>query len=506
MNLIQIYDGVTNAKKCIVKPLDTSEIYKLKNSDDKIILDFKLNEPIYFDVNDYIVFDGQYYYMRRMPKVSEQPALYTYNIEFIGGVMLLKDAKYLLITDTTSKLYIDNKFYVARTPYSLLQDIVYSMNRVSKIKYNIGTVNASYENSVMSLYVSDWNCLEAISEFQKNIGFDWWLDTKTNTLHFDSRFNVEKIPYLSFSTGVNNGLNSMTRIVADSDTIYTRVYAYGSTENMPDLTVYRPSCLKENRLDLGEIPYIEKNVEKYGIIETVQIFDTIKPSYTSTVSNVDGLNRFNDTLISLNPNDYKINGNQNFSIVFSSGLLQGITFEVTNFDNGWFTFNSTESGGIPMPSTDFYAKVGDSYTLINLNMPIEYVESAQAKLLTAAQEYLDSVSSPNDQFELDIDSFYLMKRYKEMDDLKQDYKLDLGRNMYILSNVNNIDGLFEIKEIRQKINNPFNIEIKVGDVLPKTLLTKIKQIEFNSNNYSSVVSNSINNTFINGSTVAWDTF
>jgi len=49
----------------------------------------------------------------------------------------------------------------------------------------------------------------------------------------------------------------------------------------------------------------------------------------------------------------------------------------------------------------------------------------------------------------------------------------------------------------------FDLELKVGDVLPKTLLTKIKQIEFNSNNYSSVVNNS---TTINNSTVSWDTF
>ena len=466
-------------------------------------MEFILNTFIVFDINDYIVYDKQQYYMRRMPKVKEQPAHYEYNIEFIGGIMLLKDAKYLLITDvTTGKIYTDNTFYIARTPTSLLKDIISSMNRVSKLKYNEGIVAPKYADLVYSTLVADWNCLEAINEFQKNIGFDYWLDTQTNTLHFATRTEVENTPFLSFSTGINNGLNNMTRIVADSDTIYTRVYAYGSTENMPTREVYDPSCLKENRLDLGEIPYIEKNVEKYGIIETVQIFDTIKPSYTSNVSNTDGLNRFNDTQITFNPNDYKVN-NTNFSLVFSSGLCQGITFEVTNFDNGWFTINSTESGGIPMPSDDFQIKAGDSYTLINLNMPIEYIESAQTQLLKAAQEYLDDVSKPNDQFELKIDSYYLMKKYKEMDDFNQNYKLDIGKNIYIVSNVHGIDGLFEIKEFRRKINNIFNIELKVGDVLPKTLLTKIKQIEFNSNNYSSVVNNS---TTINNNNVSWDTF
>jgi hypothetical protein len=145
------------------------------------------------------------------------------------------------------------------------------------------------------------------------------------------------------------------------------------------------------------------------------------------------------------------------------------------------------------------AQDGDNYTLLNLDMPVEYIDEAQARLLAATRDYLNILSKPKNTFELKFDQQFLNKIA-----INNNYELAISDMVHVVSYANDLNDLFEIKQIRKKLNNIYNVEIIIGDTLPKTLLSKIKQVQFQSNNnYSNIVNNQtiINN---NGGTFEWE--
>jgi hypothetical protein len=71
MNLINIYDHL-GTPKADIKALDSSELFQQKNVEDKLVIEFKLNNYILFAVNDYIIYNGVYYYLRKLPKITEE--------------------------------------------------------------------------------------------------------------------------------------------------------------------------------------------------------------------------------------------------------------------------------------------------------------------------------------------------------------------------------------------------------------------------------------------------
>src|SRR5699024_7276162 len=96
---------------------------------------------------------------------------------------------------------------------------------------------------------------------------------------------------LSFSYGKGNGLYSIQKSVS-GDT-FSRMYVYGAEKNLP--ANYRGG---RERLQLPTgTNYIQEtaNVNNYGIIENIQIYDDIFPHRTGTVTGVTDEFTFTDS-------------------------------------------------------------------------------------------------------------------------------------------------------------------------------------------------------------------
>lgn len=229
------------------------------------------------------------------------------------------------------------------------------------------------------------NILDACFEMAKKWDCECWVTE--NIIHFGR---------CEFGTAVDfeiaKNVDEMTRSESQS-TYATRIYAFGSTRNIP--TNYRPvdetvvvNGVVQKRLMLPEgIPYIDAypNMTTEEAIEQVVIFDEVYPrrvgtmsdittkEYTETIENADGTTtekkwnayRFKDTGITFSK-DYVLPGEE-LKITFQSGKLNGMMFAVTfdpdGKDEQLWEIVRNEDYGRPLPDGVLAPVNGDKYVL-----------------------------------------------------------------------------------------------------------------------------------------------
>ena len=489
-----------------VKPNNNSELIQKKQSEDYIRLNFTLEEFVDIKIGDYISFEKteQLYYINKKPRVVESPKNNKYECIFEGSIHELKKTKVFLETPkTTGGFYQDYKFPLTGNAETFLLFIVDNLNR-NGTGYTVGK---SKITATLTINFNNWNVFEAISELSQKLTFSWYLNGKE--VNFDEKdFNS----LYTLQVGRLAGFTELTRMRVDSENLETVVYGYGSTDNLPPRTAeegitYDGDLLTENRLSFDGVDgesKLENNVDLYGRIESVQEYNEIKPERIGTVSAIeeDNVQIFYDADMDFDVNDQLAPGITP-KINFLTGSLIGLTFEIL-FDNDTKSFTmdfySDESGSYP--NEIIKAAVGDQYVLFDLVMPLSYIVEAVARLRLVVQAYIDKQSSGLELYEGKID-----KAWVEANEII----LDLGDLIRVVSVPFLIDNLYEIKELVQNINNPNKYAVKFGDVLPKSLLSVLRQRAFTTqqeiynienNTYTSVqTTNQITN--IIGQEIDW---
>lgn len=457
-----------------VKPNDNSELVQKKQSEDFIRLNFTLEDYIDIRIGDYISFakTEQFYILNKKPRVVESPKNNKYECIFEGGIHHLKKTKVLLETPKANgEFYQDYKFPLTGNAETFLLFIVDNLNR-NGTGYTVGT---SKLTATLTVTFNNWNVFEAISELAQKLTFSWYLNGKE--LNFDEK------GYTSVHTvqvGRLSGFIDLTRIRVQSENIETVVYGYGSTQNLPPRTAetgptYDGDLLTENRLSFDGLDgqsKLENNTDIYGRIESVQEYDQIKPERIGTVTDVEtNVRIFYDTDIDFDVNEQLLPGITP-KLTFLTGTLIGITFEILfNNDTQSFTLDyyTDESG--QYPNDLIKPVIGDQYVLFNIVMPTSYIVVAQEQLEIAVQAYIDKQSQNLELFEGKLDEEWVEAN---------NVILDLGDVLRVVSVPFLIDNLYEIKELVQNIVNPNKYAIKFGDVLPKSLLSVLRQNAFDT--------------------------
>lgn len=194
------------------------------------------------------------------------------------------------------------------------------------------------------------------------------------------------------------------------------------------------------------LPFIEKNVNKYGVIEATELFEDIYPHRTGTVTAVDIGNPFTfiDADIDFNVNLQLLPG-LTAKVTFNTGQLSGYTFEISTFDNALKKFTLLKNKDeriLDIPSTLLRPAIGDTYVLTDINMPTTYVQAAEQALLNAALALLDQISVPQLSYTMIFDPVYLksMLRTLSIGDLVWiiDDELLLQRKIRMISTIRNI--------------------------------------------------------------------
>lgn len=486
-----------------VKPNKNSELSQSKSTEDVIKLNFTLVDFVKFKIGDYIVFPktSQLYVLNAFPKVTESPKENKYECIFQGGLHEFTKYKVFLNTaKVNGGSYRDYSFPLTGNAQTFLSFIVDNLNR------NGGSYVAGVyaETDTITVNFNNWNVYQSIYTLSESLGFDWYLDG--NVLNFDKR--TEQTAY-TFQVGRRLGLIKLTRSKIESASIETVVYGYGSTDNMPPRTAdegqtYDSPLLTENRLAFDGVDgesKLTKNVDLYGIRESVQEFDDIKPEFTGTVSAIDSESSliFFDTSINFDINTQLLAGVFP-KITFLTGKLIGLTFNIAyELETAQITMDiySDESGDYP--NELIHAEVGDTYKIFDLIMPAANIASAKIRLQAAVQSYIDASAVPLVYYSSKMESFLLEE---------QKIKLHIGDIIRIVSPAFELDGLFEINSLTQNIINKYEYTIKFGDIIPKGLLATLKISNFTTDqeiynvNKSIVTNNQVTN--IVGDEITWE--
>lgn len=478
-----------------VAPESSSVLRQRKNEYDFIQLDFFVDTYVDLQIGDRIYFSktNSFYTLNSKPNVSSTPRNYRYSCRFEGALHEFEKVQVFLDTVTETKTYRDYSFSLTGTAETFLHFIIENLERAG-YSYEIG----AYETTEpVTIQFNNWNVREAINEITGTLGIEWCM--VGDTLHFKKVSS--ELAYV-FMVGRYNGFTSLERTRLQSKELYTVVYGYGGTQNLPPRESYDSTTLFENRLMFAGVDGESKltnNIELYGRRETVQEFPDIIPEYTGTVQTLSSLYTFTDTGIDFDINEQLIPGLEP-KVTFLSGSLMGLSFGITVADGNTITLTPiTEESGT-YPNATIKMTVGDTYKIYDIQMPDSYIVAAQNRLQQATQDFLDDYSTPADVYTAQVDEEYL--RINEIE-------LSLGIMIRIVNEEFGIDNMYEIKDLQRNINNEYKYTIGFGEKMPSGLISSIKNNNFTQKqtiyniNRTMVTSNEVTN-IIGGETPTWE--
>ena len=393
---------------------------------DYIVLKFSLAEPVEFKRGCYVDLTGQFddalggklakkYYVtsQQTPTYNTSTGGYDYELRL--------DAYYWLWNNYIFKYLPENAGSEASWSLTAALDVhlgVFLRNLAALgFTYN-GTpftysMDSTVANKAVTMTYDNIHLLDALFSLGGKDAFDCDVWVTESVIHFG---RCELGSAVKIERGVE--AESITR--SDSKgTFATRIYAFGSTRNIP--ANYRPieeqavvNGVVQKRLMLPNgTPYVDayEDMADTEVVEDVVVFDDIYPRRVGTLSNVttrtetvdneDGTQntytyyRYKDTGLQFN-SDYRLEG-QELQITFQSGKMNGMTFVVTfnpddkDPEEQLWEIVANEDYGRLLPDDTIKPENGDEYVLSGFDIQLvsdQYIPEAERELLARAKEYV----------------------------------------------------------------------------------------------------------------------
>ena len=336
--------------------------------------------------------------------------------------------------------------------------IIMNLSRANVSIPSTWLAGTTEETTYRNLQFNAQNCWQALNlicndfdmEFEKGmIGL-------TNTLSLKKTVGTTKAVTVEY--GKNKGLYNIKRSNVDTDKLVTRLYYFGSDQNLP--IGYSGTRLK------GTTPYIEQNISQFGLRESVATFDEVKPSYTGTVD--DTIFRKGEIWITTEFIPFELDaedgeGNTLYLIAgmtakisFLTGACAGHTFDITGYKSGEFRVAPYQDpSGYAIPNEVVMPTYPDKYVLLDIRLPESYVTSAVASLDAEAALHIAKHSTPRVSYTLEADRKYFFDN---------NIKLDLGDKITVSDLDLNISESCRVIEMSYPLFDWAAQTIKLSDV------------------------------------------
>lgn len=483
--IITIYDKSGKARAEISAD-ESSTQQKGVQSDNVLTLSFTHYEHLPLDVNDYVDFEGERYWLtERYAPAQKSEGEWTYDVKLYGIESMIKRFLVLETTDNNA----EPVFTLTATAREHVAMVVKCINNGMghTTDWKVGRVDGQ------ELIVIDYEgkyCDEALKEIAEKVGCgaEWWVEGQTvNVCRCEHGEEIE--------LGYGKGLTSIERDTSNTNKFYTRLFAIGSSRNI-DAEKYGHS-----RLMLpGGRQYVEVHTDEYGVYDHYEkdAFSGIYPRRTGEVSSVrketkkgdDGkpfdIYYFKDETLSFDPNEYEIGG-ETKRVSFEDGDLAGLGesddhyFEV-NFDSKTREFEIITiwpyADNTQVPGGKLVPKVGDHYVLWNVRMPDEYYRKAEEELLAAVEKY-------NAEHWQDISVYKAPTDHVWMEE--NNAVLNVGRRVRLVSKKYFADKGYRqsrITKITRKVNLPSQMDLEISDALQTGALEKVNDSISELKNYT----------------------
>lgn len=384
--------------------------------EDYILLKFSLENPIYFKLGTYVECDFGLFEVcdLQSPTFNTDNAGYDYELRLDAHYWKWKNKIFKYTPETSGQ----EASWSLTAPLDVQASIV--LRNLKALGYTYKgqdfdfSIDSTVENKSLLMTYDNTNILDACFEMAKKWDCECWVTD--NIIHFGK---CEFGDYVNMEIAKNVG--EMSRSESQS-TYATRIYAFGSTRNIP--ANYRPvdeavviNGVVQKRLMLPEgTLYIDaySDMSTEEAIEQVVVFDDIYPrrvgtmldvtthEYIDKIENGDGTTtekkwdayRFKDTGITFSK-DYILPGEE-LTIIFQSGKLNGMVFAVTfdpdGKDEQLWEIVRNEDYGRPLPDEVLIPEDGDTYVLSGWDSTkiteLGLVSAAERELKEEAEKYI----------------------------------------------------------------------------------------------------------------------
>lgn len=366
--------------------------------EDYIMLKFSLENPIYFKLGSYVECNFGLFEVcdLQKPAFNTNTAGYDYELQLDAYYWKWKNKIFKYTPETTGQEASWNLTAPLDVQVGIVLRNLKALGYTYKGQDFVFSIDSTVENKSQLMSYDNINILDACFEMAKKWDCECWVTE--NIIHFG---RCESGDAVDFEIGKN--VQEMSQSESQS-TYATRIYAFGSTRNIP--ADYRPidetvvvNGVVQCRLMLPEgTPYIDAypDMTTEEAVEQVVIFDEVYPRRTGIMSDVttievtdkveneDGTTteekwnayRFRDT--GVNFSEKYILPGQELRIRFASGLLNGLEFAVKFNpegkpekleDGGWnpeaqlWEIVRNEDYGRPLPGDVLFPQDGDEYVL-----------------------------------------------------------------------------------------------------------------------------------------------
>lgn len=399
INIFRIIKGVETTV-CRVADSNASVVNEIMGREE-ITVNTTVESPLPVEVGDYVRLDGTVYTLNREPDFEKTSDVeYHYNLLFESPLYRLLDKLF------TNPLTGVSKFSVARTLAEFVRFITENMNKIDSGWAVSKDIPASEPKNLSFEAAS---CRDVLNMLSGEFSAEYFLDGKI--ICFKER--IENKTNLVFEQGKGKGLYSISQEPVDSENTVTRIYPYGSTQNM------LPGKGDVNgRLFLPE-GYLENFSEYNKVVEKEVEFNDVYPRFTGVVDTVSGQDNLVLKCASVNFDvAAQAIGGVPVKINFLSGNLMGESFEF-GWDNPTKTITlklkedenaqADKDGKKPLiPHALKKVVAGDSFNFTDLKMPeTPYLTSAIAELRAKATDWLAYYSRSRVKFTLQVDHRYL---------------------------------------------------------------------------------------------------
>lgn len=273
--------------------------------------------------------------------------------------------------------------------------------------------------------------------------------------------------------GPSDEARTYTTAIGDYEFVFTTKVAFttfATTFPVPAI----PSTSQPALSFAGDVIFLEKNVDKYGLSEATEFFEEVYPHRTGIVTGVNAGNpfEFTDADMNFDVNDYLLPG-MTAKVTFNTGQLSGYTFEISSYDNALKKFiilKNKDERVLEVPSIDLRPEIGDKYVIVDITLPQEYIDAAEAELLAKAQAHLDIVSEPQLAYVLVFDPVFLKEK---------GYTLKLGDLIWIIDTSLQVERKIRIVSIQRNIVQEYQYTIEVSDVISKPKIQNLTTTQEN---------------------------
>lgn len=504
--------------------LMTSDYIQLSWNDDKTIV---------LPAGAYIIYqDEKYSLIEPYLPLRENEAEYKYTPQFHSRIMIWDKIPVPLYTYESDGLTIKSRemdWDFTGSPADAMYMVKQAIKNETGENWTIqlsdsipATITiSSQSNSIFSLLTSIANECKT----------EWWADKSTNVLYLSQ---CKKGTELTLKVGDNVGVPTVTQ---SKDGYYTRFYVFGSTRNITQdyQGGQATNHIVNKRLTLDPIKYpggykdtkghfdngvFVSDLQKGEVFIKTLYFDDVYPKSKLTISDVRARLKYrldnNGNKIKIGGTDdepayeqyaiwyFQISGlnfdpstiieEKELAVSFESGQLAGRDFKLTyhekasvvndsadftpfNVKAGDFEINIDESTGNTIPGMAYIIpQNGDDVILYNIEMPDEYVASAQEELELELDKEMESYTCDNNSYEFDS---YPVSFYDDGTDL------NIGQSVVYV----NGDKILHTRVImvEKRLDFSFQQRIRIGNEIIKGNTQQLKEEVANVNQNIDVI-------------------